>query len=148
MDQESENRAIEAILAEDARYAVEAYELVVDALREAARRRRKSGRGPKVARLDAAGLLDAVREFALDEYGPMTFTLLESWNLRACRDIGEVVFNLARRGVVSLESGDRVEDFEKGFSFDEAFRLPFEPARPVRSRSRSRRRRLGLFWKA
>ena len=148
MDQESENKAIEAILAEDSRYSVEAYELVVDALRAVAKRRRKGDRGPKVARLDAAALLAAVRDFALEEYGPMTYTLLESWNLRSCRDIGEVVFNLAGRGVVALESGDRREDFHGGFDFAEAFRRPFEPARPVRPRARSRRRRLGLFWKA
>lgn len=148
MDQESENKAIEAILAEDGRYAAEAYEMVVDALRAAAKGRRRSGPGPRVARLDPAGLLDAVREFALEEYGPLTLTLLQSWNVHGCRDIGEIVFNLASRGVVALEPGDRRESFHAGFDFEEAFRRPFEPERPVRPAARSRRRRLGLFWKA
>jgi uncharacterized repeat protein (TIGR04138 family) len=148
MDQKSEDKAIEAILREDLRFAGEAYELVVDALRVAAKGRRKSASGARIARLDAAGLLDAVRSFALEEYGPMTLTLLQSWNVRNCRDIGEVVFNLARRGVVALEPGDRRESFQEGFDFEEAFRRPFEPVRPIRPRARSRSRRLGLFWKA
>ncbi|NUN93399.1 MAG: hypothetical protein HUU04_06430 [Verrucomicrobiae bacterium] len=148
MDEKSENKAIAAIVREDPRYPAEAYELVVDALRAAAGKRRKSHRGPRIARLNAAGLLDAVRGFALDEYGPMTLTLLESWNVRACRDLGEVVFNLACRGVIALEADDRREDFLGGFDFEEAFRRPFEPERPIIVPARSRRRRLGFFWKA
>lgn len=148
MDQESENKAIEAILGKDTRFAGEAYELVVDALRTAAKGRRKAASGARIARLDAADLLDAVRHFALEEYGPLTLTLLHSWNVRSCRDIGEIVFNLAHRGVVALEPGDRRESFQEGFDFEEAFRRPFEPVRPVRPRARSRRPRLGFFWKA
>ncbi|MCC7518891.1 MAG: hypothetical protein IT578_06870 [Verrucomicrobiae bacterium] len=147
MDQKSEDQAIEAILGEDSRYPVEAYELVVDALRVTAKKRRGTARGVRAARLNAAGLLDAVREFALEEYGPMAFTLLESWNLRGCRDLGEVVFNLAWRKVVALEPGDRREDFATGFDFDEAFRRPFEPSRPLRLPARSRRR-FRLFRKS
>lgn len=148
MDQESENKAIEAILVKDARYPAEAYELVVDALRVAAKGRRRSASGARIARLDAVGLLDAVRRFALEEYGPLTLTLLHSWNVRHARDFGEIVFNLAGRGVVALEPGDRRASFHDGFDFEEAFRRPFEPVRPVRPRPRSRPRRRGLFWKA
>lgn len=148
MDEKAENKAIAAIVREDARYPTEAYELVVDALRAAAKRRRRTPRSPRIGRLDAAGVLDAVRDFALDEYGPMALTLLGSWNVRACRDLGEVVYNLADRGVIALEANDRREDFLGGFDFEEAFRRPFEPERPMRSPAPSRRRRrLGFFWK-
>jgi uncharacterized repeat protein (TIGR04138 family) len=74
-------------------------------------------------------LLEGIREFALEQYGPMTFALLEGWGLRRCEDFGEIVFHLVDYGVLGKTEQDRREDFAGGYDFREAFLRPFEPAR-------------------
>src|SRR5215216_1416498 len=37
-------------------------------------------------------LLDGIRQYALQEYGPMAMMVLNSWGVKSCADFGEVVF--------------------------------------------------------
>lgn len=72
-------------------------------------------------------LLDGIRDYALDRFGPMTLTLMDHWNIKKCRDFGNIVFNLVDFGILGRTENDSLEDFEGGYSFDEAFELPFMP---------------------
>lgn len=69
--------------------------------------------GPEVA--------DAVRELALERFGPLARTVLEHWGIHATADIGEIVFALVDRGVLIKQPEDCREDFEGLFSFEAAF---------------------------
>ena len=72
-------------------------------------------------------LLEGIKEYALDQYGPMTMTLLHAWNIKRCRDFGDIVFHLVDAGVLGKTENDSPEDFAGGYNFTEAFESPFLP---------------------
>ena len=72
-------------------------------------------------------LLEGIRSFALDRFGPMTLTLMNHWNIRQCRDFGNIVFNLVEFGSLGRTDNDSLEDFEGGYNFQDAFESPFIP---------------------
>ncbi|WOO40647.1 Minf_1886 family protein [Rubellicoccus peritrichatus] len=73
-------------------------------------------------------LLSGIREFALEQYGPMAFTLLNNWGVRRCEDFGDIVFHLVEAGVLGRTESDRKEDFAGAYDFEDAFLAPFRPA--------------------
>jgi len=73
-------------------------------------------------------LLEGIRDYALEQYGPMALTVLQEWGLRQCRDFGEIVFQLVDYGVLGKTEDDSIEDFEDGYEFEAAFLEPFLPA--------------------
>jgi len=72
-------------------------------------------------------LLDGIRQFALQQYGPMTVTVLEDWNVKTCRDFGDIVFNMVESGLLAKTEKDTRDDFQTGYDFTDAFRKPFWP---------------------
>jgi uncharacterized repeat protein (TIGR04138 family) len=74
-------------------------------------------------------LLLGLRAYILDQYGPMSMTVLEAWGLHRCADFGEIVFNLIDCRYFSKTDTDRREDFSEIFTFEEAFVKPFLPRR-------------------
>lgn len=73
-------------------------------------------------------LLDGIRKFALQEYGPIAKTVLNRWGIHRCEDFGEVVFIMVEKGVLGKTDEDRREDFSGGYDFETAFVQPFRPA--------------------
>ena len=84
--------------------------------------------------LEMIGGKAGYRDFALDQFGPLTKTLLNTWGIRRCSDFGDIVFNLIEYNVFSKTESDRREDFADIYDFDEAFVKPFQPAGTRRSR--------------
>ena len=80
-------------------------------------------------------LLNGIRDYALDRFGPMTMTLMEHWNISKCRDFGDIVFNLVDHGILGRTENDSLDDFEGGYNFKEAFEHPFLPAQSNGSES-------------
>lgn len=72
-------------------------------------------------------LLEGLRVFALDQFGPLTLTVLHHWGIHCCRDFGNIVFNLIEAGVFGKSEADDIADFETGYDFEVAFSQPFEP---------------------
>jgi uncharacterized repeat protein (TIGR04138 family) len=71
-------------------------------------------------------LCEAVRQYALDQYGYMAKTVLNSWGIRATGDVGEIVFNLIRVGRMRKTKDDSREDFENVYDFDAVFSREFK----------------------
>ncbi len=71
-------------------------------------------------------LCEAIRRFALQQYGLMAKTVLASWGIRKTGDFGEIVFNLIRIGRMRKTPYDRREDFDDVYDFDTAFRDEFK----------------------
>jgi uncharacterized repeat protein (TIGR04138 family) len=71
-------------------------------------------------------LCEAIRRFALQQYGLMAKTVLESWGIRKTGDFGEIVFNLIRIGRMRKTPHDRREDFDDVYDFETAFRDEFK----------------------
>lgn len=117
-----------AILKEDPRYAADAYPFIGEALTFTAKLLNKPASGPG-HHVTGAELLEGIRQYALQEYGPMTKTILNSWGIHECRDFGHIVFNLVNKKILGKTEDDSLADFEGGFNFDAAFRAPFEPER-------------------
>lgn len=57
----------------------------------------------------------------------MAVTVLEFWGVRSCEDIGHLVFGLVDVGVFSKTESDTLDEFRRGFGFEEAFLDPFRP---------------------
>lgn len=123
------SEVVAAIVKEDPRYEAGAYQFVRQALDFTVKDIRKSAsKGRTGNHVSGQELLDGVRRFALEQYGPLAHTLLASWGVTKCSDFGELVYNLIRHKVFSKTETDSKEDFADLYSFEEAFLQPFEPA--------------------
>ena len=125
------DEALERILAEEPRFHRNAYVFIREALDYTVKNLRKPRTGPK-RHVSGHELLEGIRRYALEQFGPITKTVLNRWGLHTTRDMGEMVFLLVQHGNLGKSDEDRIDDFECAYDFDEAFRRPFEP--------RSRRR--------
>jgi uncharacterized repeat protein (TIGR04138 family) len=128
---------VEQIRKESPRFDRGAYFFVKQALDHTLKSVKKESEGRPGRHVSGQELLSGIREFALDQYGPMAFTVLDRWGVRKCEDFGDIVFNLVEYGVLGKTEQDRREDFANGYDFREAFVVPFEPAR-VRSKRPAR----------
>lgn len=71
-------------------------------------------------------LCEAIRLYALDQYGLMAKGVLNHWGVKSTGDFGEIVFSLIEIGQMRKTPHDRREDFEDVYSFEEALRDGFE----------------------
>ena len=75
-------------------------------------------------------LCQAIRQFALEQYGYMAKTVLNNWGIHCTGDFGELVFNLIRIGRMRKTPQDCRADFDAVYHFDTAFRQDFSFAPP------------------
>lgn len=139
------SQTVAELLREDPRYKYEAYVFVFDALNYG---QQVLGLGESAEsepieletdeeteepekHVSGQQLCEAVRQFALEQYGYMAKTVLGTWGIHGTGDIGNIVFNLIRIGKMRKTPQDRREDFEAVYDFDEAFRREFQ-IRPYR----------------
>jgi uncharacterized repeat protein (TIGR04138 family) len=73
-------------------------------------------------------LCEAIRRFALEQYGYMAKTVLNSWGIRGTSDFGQIVFNLIRIGQMRKTPSDAQVDFDNIYDFDVAFQQQFKIA--------------------
>ena len=120
---------VDAIISEDSRYERDAYLFVRDALEFTTKQKKKvSSLAPAECHVSGAQLLEGVRQYALQQYGPMVLTVFEHWRVRSCEDIGKIVFNLIEAREFGKSDQDTLEDFRRGYDFQEAFVKPFQPS--------------------
>ena len=125
------------ICKEDSRFDRRAYDFVRLGLDHTVKELRKKDtpRPERSRHVSGPELLEGLRAYALDQFGPLAKTVLNTWGVRRCRDFGDIVFNLIEYNVFSKTENDRPEDFSDIFDFDEAFVKPFQPARRHRGTS-------------
>jgi len=140
-------RAIAQLAQEDKRYKLDAYLFVFEALhfaqeelqmgREAPSEPAPEGlagdaENPVGRHVTGQELCQAIREYALRQYGYMAKTVLNSWGVYTTRDFGEIVFNLIKIGQMRKTPEDRIEDFDHVYDFQTAFvdqfRIPLQNA--------------------
>jgi uncharacterized repeat protein (TIGR04138 family) len=135
------------LLQEDRRYRFEAYIFMFEALHYAqevlqlgqetpteriADEPDAEERRPADRHVTGQQLCEAVRRYALDQYGYMAKTVLNSWGLHATSDFGEIVYNLIRTGQMRKTSSDSRVDFDNVYDFDVALKKEFRITRTVR----------------
>jgi uncharacterized repeat protein (TIGR04138 family) len=120
------SEALDSIIAGDPRYARDAYVFLRDAL-DFTTKQHKKIKGTTVRHVSGPELLDGVRQYALKEFGPMVMTVFGYWGVRACEDIGHMVFNLIGAGIFGKTDEDSIEHFKNVYEFEDVFVKPFEP---------------------
>jgi uncharacterized repeat protein (TIGR04138 family) len=124
-------KSVTEAISRDPRYHADAYAFLREALDYTIRTAQKS-RGKETGHVSGPELCRGFRDFAMQQYGPMVPTILESWGIHTTRDIGEMVFNLIETGAFSQSESDSRTDFDNVFDFADAFVKPFLPARGVK----------------
>ncbi|HTD65348.1 MAG TPA: Minf_1886 family protein [Candidatus Limnocylindria bacterium] len=123
------DEVLEKIVAKDPRYTREAYIFVREALDHTQKIIGKPSRDDVPRHVSGQQLLGGIREYALQQYGPMALTVLNECGIRCCEDFGEIVFNMVENSLLAKTEQDSREDFKGGYDFEEAFRKPFTPSR-------------------
>ncbi|MBP5510437.1 MAG: hypothetical protein J6Z49_05925 [Kiritimatiellae bacterium] len=125
-------KTIRAIVAKDPRFAINAYLFVQESLDVAVKGRlHRCGAIQEAPRhVDAKDWLQAFKEYALSEFGPLARDVLEEWGIRSTADVGELVAHLVDAGVIARQKGDTYDQFKDVFSFEEAFERPYRVDSP------------------
>lgn len=126
MQEISFDEALESARVKDPRYERDAYIFVREALDYTQKSIAKQSRG-RMRHVTGQELLEGIKDYALEQYGPMAVTVLEAWGVRNCQDFGEIVFNMVDVGLLAKTDKDNRSDFQAGYDFYGAFRKPFLP---------------------
>jgi len=133
------SQAIAQLINDDKRYTFDAYVFVFEGLSFAQNVLKLSTESPSTGTGEAEAaerhvsgqeLCQAIRQFALQQYGYMAKSVLNSWGINTTGDFGEIVFNLIRIGQMRKTPQDRREDFEDVYDFDTALREEFKITPP------------------
>ncbi len=132
------------LLQQDPRYTLEAYQFIRDALAhgqdvlgladQAEEGVEDEMNDPfdvtSEQHLTGQQLCEAIRHYAMQQYGYMAKVVLNQWGLKTTGDFGEIVYNLIRIGMMKRSDTDRREDFDDCYDFAESFEQKFEITMP------------------
>jgi len=120
------DEVLEKMFAQDPRFARDAYHFTREALDFTQKLISRENKG-NVRHVTGQELLDGIRQFALQQYGPMTMTVLDEWGVKNCHHFGDIIFNMVESGLLAKTDKDTRDDFQHGYDFTDAFRKPFWP---------------------
>ncbi|MEM8679495.1 MAG: Minf_1886 family protein [Planctomycetota bacterium] len=131
---------VKKILEADSRYDWEAYRFVREALAYAhdvlkmdgteSVPEGESGEGRVERHLTGQMLCEAIRVYAIEQYGYMARVVLENWGVKKTSDFGDIVYNLINAGLMKKSKEDRREDFNDVYDFETVFDKSFKIAPP------------------
>lgn len=107
--------ALLKVIDRDKRYDPESYSLVMSALDFTTRKLSRRGH------VSADELLEGIKEYTIEQFGPMSRIVLEHWGIKSTNDFGEIVFNMIDVGMLGKTESDSKEDFDNRFDFKDAF---------------------------
>jgi uncharacterized repeat protein (TIGR04138 family) len=135
-----ESFSLYQIVDQDPRYPIEAYifvrealayasdslelgsqcyqsEVDVDAATHLARRERH---------LTGQQLCEAIRQYALNQFGYMAKIVLNNWSIDRTGCFGDIVYNMIDLGIMKKSSQDERIHFDNVYEFDDVFQNSFE----------------------
>jgi len=130
------------LVKEDRRYSLEAYIFLFEAMQyaqdvlgmgaEKPTEPLPGEKEPPALQKHVSGreLCEAIRLYALEQFGYMAKTVLNKWGIHTTGDFGEMVFNLIRIGQMRKTPSDTQVDFENIYDFDVAFQQEFKLSPP------------------
>jgi uncharacterized repeat protein (TIGR04138 family) len=118
--QDLEVGRVRELVRRDPRYTPEAYFFIFEALEYTLARidEHRHVSGPE--------LLQGIRDYALERFGPLSRTVFNEWGIWRTGDFGEIVFNLVDADLLKKTDEDRPEDFRDVYEFEDAFDRGFE----------------------
>lgn len=122
MKPEEQQQRLDAIIAEDPRFKRDAYLFISESVAYAMAKMREQG---EVRHIEGQELLEEIREYALERFGPLALDVLQDWGIYSCEDIGDIVFHMVESHLLGASENDSPDDFKNGYDFREAFLQPF-----------------------
>ncbi|MFH1782466.1 MAG: Minf_1886 family protein [Candidatus Omnitrophota bacterium] len=107
--------ALLKVLNKDKRYDLESYSFVMQALDFTVKKDHKKGH------ISGEELLEGIKDYALEQFGPMSRMVLRYWGIKKTGDFGEIVFNMIDAGILGKTENDSKEDFYNKYDFKETF---------------------------
>ena len=131
-----ETHPIIRLLEQDPRFKIDAYQFVREGLSYAQDVLEMGVETPSEEEDDDLGvpperhltgqqLCLAIREYAIEQYGLMAKTVLNSWGIHKTGDFGDIVYNLIEVKLMKKSEEDNREDFDDVYDFEQAFRTDF-----------------------
>ena len=126
MSNEAFRRKVAELVAADPRFSKKAYYFVADAVTYTAKKIRENN--PELGKhISGRQLLEGIREYALDQFGPLALDVLNDWGVRQTEDFGSLVFKMVENQLLGASEEDSPADFVNVYDFREAFLKPFTP---------------------
>ena len=110
----------------DSRYDPDAYYFLQEALADTLKGVAEKENG-KIRHVSGQELCEGIRRYAIEQFGPMAYTVFAKWGLHSTSDIGEIVYNMIAIELLSKQGGDKRSDFDNVYDFAVAFLLPYFP---------------------
>lgn len=95
------------------RYTIDAYKFVDNAIKNALNNLENK------RHLSAYEVLISCRDLAIKEYSFLAEEVLRSWGIESSKDIGEIVFQMIKKNILSASAEDKQSDFEIKFELFE-----------------------------
>lgn len=108
----NEEKALYAIVSRDPVYPVAAYKFVSAGVQYTVHSHERAEKRGVERHVTGQELLRGILEFAALQYGFLAPDVLEFWNFRTGRDIGNTVYAMIGAGILSAGPNDRLEDFD------------------------------------
>ncbi|MCZ6596966.1 MAG: hypothetical protein O7B99_04950 [Planctomycetota bacterium] len=114
----------------DGRYSPEAFRFLFESLEYAIRLAGKEREQGAERHVTGQEVLQGMREFARNTFGPLAAQVWRSWGVHEAMDWGRIVFLLVEGGLLNRQDSDTIEDFRQGFDFEEVFVQQYVPPLP------------------
>jgi uncharacterized repeat protein (TIGR04138 family) len=111
----------EEFLGNVTRHPREAYEFVCEALTFWTSLHSEAPGNLKMIHASGKELLLVIHHLAREKFGKEAKAVLGGWKIYRTEDFGEIVFDLVNAHLLLKRPEDSKEDFQNGYSFDEAF---------------------------
>ncbi|MBU2600165.1 hypothetical protein KJ849_06290 [bacterium] len=109
------SKTVEEIILKDPHYKQAAYYFVLAALEYAQKKVNK------YHHITGQELLEGIKEYALNEFGPTVYDVFKYWGINSSEDFGNIVFNMVDCGLMGKTEEDSLEDFKGGYDFKKVF---------------------------
>ncbi len=77
---------------------------------------------PKRRHITAQELLRGSFQFAVQEYGPMAYSVWKYWGILAAKDFGNIVFDLVNAELLAKQPDDNLRDFDLDWNLETCLR--------------------------
>jgi len=120
---------IKEIIKKDARYSLQAYQFIFEALDYTTNMLGKNQHKTTDVDRHVTGkqLMEGIKQYAIKQFGFMTLTVFEQWGINQDIDFGNIVFNLVESGLMGKTDKDSLDDFKNNYDmkkvFDEEFKF-------------------------
>ena len=130
------NHSLYDLVQSDTRYPIDAYVFVHEALNFASESLElgsvdesaeivQASAIPVKRHLTGQELCEAIRRYALNQFGYMSKVVLQSWGITSTSCFGDIVYNLIRIGRMEKSRDDKRDHFNNVYDFNDVFENDF-----------------------